>query len=115
MRIALDAMGGDFAPQTCIEGASLAISEFSEDDHLVLVGQREVIENHLSQQGISAPNIEIVHAEEVIGMHEHPTKAFSQKRIPALELASIYCKQRKWMLSVVRAILEQCQLEPCFR
>nr|WKN39417.1 phosphate acyltransferase PlsX [Tunicatimonas sp. TK19036] len=80
MRIALDAMGGDFAPQTCIEGASLAIHEFSEEDHLVLVGQQEVIEKHLSQNNISSPNIEIVHAEEIIGMHEHPTKAFSQKK-----------------------------------
>lgn len=95
MRIALDAMGGDFAPKTCVEGASLAIHEFTEDDRLVLVGQQEIIEEHLSQLGISSPLIEIVHADEVIGMHEHPTKAFSQKKTSSIAVGFQLMQEEK--------------------
>ena len=79
MRVALDAMGGDFAPETTIAGARLAIEELSDDDALVLVGNQALVEEQLSRHGVSSSRIEIVHADEVIGMDEHPTKAFSQK------------------------------------
>ncbi|MEQ9438138.1 MAG: phosphate acyltransferase PlsX [Cyclobacteriaceae bacterium] len=95
MRIALDAMGGDFAPQTCIEGASLATHEFSEDDRLVLVGQQEIIEKYLSQYQVSSPIIEIVHAEEIIGMHEHPTRAFNQKKNSSIGVGFHLLKEEK--------------------
>ncbi len=79
MRVALDAMGGDFAPETTVAGALLAVEELSDDDRLVLVGDRSVIERQLERSGTSHPRIEIVHSNEVIAMDEHPTKAFSQK------------------------------------
>ena len=79
MRVALDAMGGDFAPDITVAGAGLAVKEFSDDDQLVLVGDQAAIEEQLGRDGISSSRIEVVHADEVIGMHEHPTKAFSQK------------------------------------
>ena len=79
MRVALDAMGGDFAPDATVTGAVLALQELSEDDQLVLVGNRTAIEERLSDHGESLSRIEVVHADEVISMDEHPTKAVSQK------------------------------------
>lgn len=80
MKIALDAMGGDFAPDANIEGVKLLLDELPADHQLVLIGQQNVIEEQLSKQGVDSPAVEIVHAEEVIGMDEHPTKAFTQKQ-----------------------------------
>lgn len=79
MRIALDAMGGDFAPQAVIEGALLAAEEFASDVQIVLIGQEKVINDLLHTPTFTSGSIEVVHAEEVIGMDEHPTKALSQK------------------------------------
>src|SRR5512147_722111 len=79
MKIALDAMGGDFAPEAAVEGAILAAKTLPETTQLVLVGQQPVIQAILDKHGFSSPAIEIVHASEVIEMGEHPTKALSQK------------------------------------
>lgn len=79
MRVALDAMGGDFAPEATVAGAALAAQELSDEDHLVLVGDRDTVEAQLARHAAPAARIEVVHADEVIGMNEHPTKAFSQK------------------------------------
>ena len=95
MRIALDAMGGDFAPKNCIEGALLAAHEFSEDDRLILVGQEEQIKSRLAQYDFPLSIVEIVHAEEVIGMHEHPTKAFNQKQHSSISIGFHLLKEEK--------------------
>ncbi len=79
MRVALDAMGGDFAPKATVAGVQLAIEAISDDDQLVLVGDRATIEAQLTRGGISPSQVEVVHADDVISMNEHPTKAFSQK------------------------------------
>ncbi|MDF9800311.1 glycerol-3-phosphate acyltransferase PlsX [Catalinimonas alkaloidigena] len=80
MKIALDAMGGDFAPDANIEGVKLILEELPANHQLVLIGKKKVIEEQLSKQSINSSAVEIVHAEEVIGMDEHPTKAFTQKQ-----------------------------------
>lgn len=79
MKIALDAMGGDFAPQAVIEGALLASEVLPADVQLVLIGRSDVIQELLHTPTIASNNIEIVHADEVIEMGEHPTKALAQK------------------------------------
>lgn len=79
MKIALDAMGGDFAPDSAIIGAGLAAKELPKDTTLVLVGDQEIIKSKLNELGIDNSNIEVVHASDIIGMGEHPTKALSQK------------------------------------
>ncbi len=79
MRIALDAMGGDFAPQSTIEGVKLVIDDLTEDDKIVLVGDQKIISELLDEHEVDRAFVEIIHAGEVIGMDEHPTKAFSQK------------------------------------
>lgn len=80
MKIGLDVMGGDFAPQEAI-AAALAVSETTDlsDVQLCLVGNEGAIHEHLNGRPLPS-SYQIVHAEEVIGMAEHPTRAISQKR-----------------------------------
>jgi glycerol-3-phosphate acyltransferase PlsX len=79
MKIALDAMGGDFAPEAAVEGAILAVPMLAPQVRLVLVGKKPVIQAILEKRHFNSPAIEIYHAEEVVEMGEHPTKALSQK------------------------------------
>ena len=78
-KIAIDAMGGDFAPKAIVEGAVLAASLLPDDYQIVLIGKQEALLDSL--QGLDYPkgSIEMVFASDVIEMHEHPTRAFSQK------------------------------------
>lgn len=69
-------MGGDFAPKAIVEGVLLAAANLPPTVTLVLIGRQSVIEDLLGQR---PANIEIVDAEDVIEMGEHPTKALSQK------------------------------------
>ncbi|HYG37087.1 MAG TPA: phosphate acyltransferase PlsX [Cytophagales bacterium] len=79
MKIALDAMGGDFAPDAVIEGVALALKEISDSTIIVLTGKTELIKEKLNQFNIPQSAVEIVEAPEVIEMGEHPTKALTQK------------------------------------
>lgn len=79
MKIALDAMGGDFAPDCTVKGAELAIQEIPKKFSIILVGKEEAIAKKLEENNITSDRIEIFNADEVIEMGEHPTKALSQK------------------------------------
>ena len=79
MKIAVDAMGGDLAPQAIVEGVMQATSELPSDARIVLIGQEDAILDIFRQNNFSSSAIDIVHAEDVIEMGEHPTKALSQK------------------------------------
>lgn len=79
MRIGLDVMGGDFAPQSTIQGAVLANQELANDDRIVLIGDKDTILSTLDQEGVSASDFDIEHASEVISMGEHPLQAFKKK------------------------------------
>ena len=80
MRIALDAMGGDHAPGPIVAGAVDAVRDVP-DLSVVLVGDRAQIEAELGAAG-DAPRdrLPIVHASEVVGMHEKPVEALRKKR-----------------------------------
>ncbi len=81
MRIALDAMGGDFAPQATVEGAYLYQKETKIRNELVLVGNKDLIQTHCEKLGdCEAYRISFVHAEENIGMNESPTEALKLKK-----------------------------------
>lgn len=78
MIIAVDAMGGDYAPKAVVEGAILAAKEIDSSAKILLIGKQDLINDQLN--GMDVPSsIEVIHAEDVIGMHEHPAKAFAQK------------------------------------
>jgi glycerol-3-phosphate acyltransferase PlsX len=86
MKIGLDVMGGDFAPSEAIKGAlEVAAASDLTDVQLTLIGDKETIETHLNGSTIPA-SFRIVHAEEVIGMAEHPTRAVSQKRQSSISI-----------------------------
>ncbi|GAB3987836.1 phosphate acyltransferase PlsX [Spirosoma daeguense] len=80
MKIAVDAMGGDFAPDAIVEGVAMAAAELPEQVTIVLIGKESVVQELLHTYGVdTASNIELVNADDVIDMSEHPTKALSQK------------------------------------
>ncbi len=80
MRIGLDVMGGDYAPDAIMEGAVDALQYLSDDDKLVLLGDEGAIYDKLSEIGIEPSLFELVHTSQVIEMADHPAKAFSQKK-----------------------------------
>lgn len=79
MKIGLDIMGGDYAPQATVQGAIAAVNELSADDQIVLIGDENAAAEIIKEAGLSANRFEIVHTPDVIGMGEHPTKAIMQK------------------------------------
>jgi phosphate acyltransferase len=80
MRIGLDVMGGDYAPDAIIEGAVDSLQHLTADDKIVLIGDEGAIYRKLQQMQIEPSLFEIVHTTQVIEMADHPAKAFSQKK-----------------------------------
>jgi phosphate acyltransferase len=79
MKIGIDVLGGDFAPEANLAGALLARKELPQDAQIVLIGDRDQILSGLAAHGGDADDFEIVHAPDVITMHDHPTRALPQK------------------------------------
>lgn len=79
MKIGIDILGGDFAPDANVSGAVLAKRDLPNDVKLVLIGDRDQISGGLSALGENQDDYEIVHAPDVITMHDHPTRAIPQK------------------------------------
>lgn len=79
MKIAVDVMGGDHAPLSVIEGAILAAEELPEGTKIVLIGKQDKMLSLLRSREYNANAIEMVNADDVIEMSEHPTRAFAQK------------------------------------
>ncbi|MER3465091.1 MAG: phosphate acyltransferase PlsX [Chitinophagaceae bacterium] len=78
MKIGIDMMGGDFAPLEALKGIQQYISAGSA--HVVMVGDEEKIKALLPDHSLPQDSYTIVHAPEMIGMHEHPTKALKEKQ-----------------------------------
>jgi glycerol-3-phosphate acyltransferase PlsX len=79
MRIGIDAMGGDFAPQAIVEGVMSACSLIPEDVTIVLFGDKNAIDSIFSNANFSSDKIEVIPTTQVISMSDHPAKAFSSK------------------------------------
>jgi phosphate acyltransferase len=79
MKIGVDIMGGDYAPQKTVQGAILALNEISNNTKLVLFGNEIEIIAELNANNIDAEKFEIINCSEIINMGEHPTKAFRAK------------------------------------
>lgn len=79
MRLAVDVMGGDHAPDAILKGCIAALPLLAPEDELVLVGPREVIEDVLRERGISDPRLVIEHTTQIIEMDESPAKAVRSK------------------------------------
>jgi glycerol-3-phosphate acyltransferase PlsX len=86
MKIALDAMGGDHAPQVVIEGAIMAAQAWPEIE-ILLVGKQDVVESELKKHKTEGLKLSIVHASEVVEMNEH-TMAVKEKKDASMNVAA---------------------------
>ncbi|MEY3479969.1 MAG: Phosphate acyltransferase [Verrucomicrobiota bacterium] len=87
MRVALDAMGGDHAPQSCVAGAVLAIREFPKLQKLFLVGDNDRIRAELDKHSCHDPRVEIVHASQVVEMSETAVEGVRRKKDSSISRA----------------------------
>lgn len=80
IRIAVDAMGGDFAPDNEISGAILALKYLKgKNIEIVFLGDRESIENYLKKVDFQDKRISIVATDDVVTMHDDPVAAIKSK------------------------------------
>lgn len=94
MRVALDAMGGDFAPLETVNGAIEAVKEISCE--VVLVGDKDKIEEVLHKyNGWESLPITVHHASQVIEMHDHPGAAVRRKKDASVVVATQLVKEGK--------------------
>jgi len=77
-RIVIDAMGGDHAPRSIIDGAASAHREFGSD--IILVGKADIIKNELLKLGAAHLPLSVVHASEVIHMEDNPLDVVRKKK-----------------------------------
>lgn len=81
MKIGIDLMGGDYAPREAIKGIQEFLAEEkSKAIQAVLIGDEEKIKPLLSEYALPPDSYTLVHAPQVIDMHEHPTKALKEKQ-----------------------------------
>jgi glycerol-3-phosphate acyltransferase PlsX len=95
VKIGLDIMGGDFAPNNELEAAILASKELSSATKIVLFGDSDAAKKYLKQKNTDANTFEYVHTTDVIQMGEHPTKALSHKPNSSIALGYKYLKENK--------------------
>jgi glycerol-3-phosphate acyltransferase PlsX len=77
MNIGVDMMGGDFAPLEAVKGVQQYLTHSS--NNIFCIGDETQLKTLFQEHGVSSPFLHLVHASEVIGYHEHPTKALKEK------------------------------------
>ncbi len=90
MNIGLDMMGGDYAPLEAVKGLSLFLSDLPIPAVLYLFGDTALVTPLLEACNIPANSFQLVHASQVIEMHEHPTKALKEKSRSSIALGFEY-------------------------
>jgi len=86
MKIAIDAMGGDYAPEEIVKGAVIGAREYGAE--IIFVGPEDRIQKELAKHDCSGVNIEIVHTSEYLVEGEHPAYALRQKRQASILVAT---------------------------
>ncbi|MFO7656198.1 MAG: phosphate--acyl-ACP acyltransferase [Bacteroidales bacterium] len=79
IKIGVDILGGDYAPESTVKGAIRVAREVPEEIKLVLIGDKEKIETICRSQSFDPSVFEIVHTTDTIEMTDYPAKAFTQK------------------------------------
>lgn len=88
MKLALDAMGGDNAPQINVDGARLVLQQLDSLEKLYMVGDEAALRAACDSAGIGRhPKIEIVHAPEVVTMEESGLAAVRQKKNSSMSVS----------------------------
>jgi len=94
MKIAVDAMGGDYAPQTVVEGAVQAAREYGVG--IILVGIQETVEAELRKHPVAATlPIEVRNATQVVDMLDSPATVFRRKKDSSIRVANDLVKKRE--------------------
>jgi len=95
MRIALDAMGGDFGPPNLVAGAVMALREYSHINKLYLVGDSRQIEAELKKHGCNDGRIEIFQSTQVVDMSDRAVEAVRRKKDSSISRAVDLVKHDK--------------------
>ena len=97
MKLALDAMGGDYAPQEIVLGGLDALNQHDFLEKIYLVGKRDAIEAVLKEaekdRKVDYSKLEIVEASEVIEMDDHPATAYRRKKDASITVATRLVKE----------------------
>jgi glycerol-3-phosphate acyltransferase PlsX len=72
-------MGGDYAPLEAVKGVQLYLSGHNIPARLLLIGDKAQVEKLLAEHKVPAEQVEVIHTDQVIDMHESPTKALKEK------------------------------------
>lgn len=86
MNIGIDIMGGDFAPEEAVKGIGLYLSETDSTANLFAIGDEQKVLPLLASNNIPAGRVSVIHAEDTIGMHEHPTRALKEKQKSSISI-----------------------------
>lgn len=91
MKLYVDVMGGDHGPSVIIKGCIEAIKEY--DVSLILVGNKDIIEEVLLEENFDNPRISILNATETISFNEEPVKAIRRKKDSSIVVALRHMKE----------------------
>lgn len=80
MNIALDMMGGDYAPLEAVKGLKLYLQDNPAPATILCIGDETQVKPLLEEHELAESSITVIHAPEVIGYHEHPTRALKEKQ-----------------------------------
>ncbi|PWG78447.1 phosphate acyltransferase PlsX [Pararcticibacter amylolyticus] len=95
MKIGLDIMGGDFAPNATVLGAIAAFKALDSHQKLVLIGDKDQALPIMKEQNFNPDHFEFVHTTQTISMGEHPTKAITQKPDSSISVGFKLLKEKK--------------------
>ena len=94
VKVAVDAMGGDYAPAEMVKGAIDAVT-LRQDIRVYLIGRQDVIKEELAKHSYQGPQIEVVHAPEVIETAEPPVMAIRKKKQSSIVVGMNMVKEKK--------------------
>ncbi len=94
IKVAVDGMGGDYAPQLVVEGAVQAANSF-DDLEIIITGREDAIKRELYRHKVTGGKISIRHASEVVEMSDSPVQAIKKKKDSSLSVAIQLLKQRE--------------------
>lgn len=93
IRIAVDGMGGDYAPQAIVEGACQAANDF--DYEIVLVGREQALKRELNRHKVLGGKITLHHASEVVEMEDSPVAAIKSKKDSSIAVCFDLLKRKE--------------------
>ena len=92
--LAVDAMGGDYGPSVTIPASINALSKYDQL-HIILVGDKELIQTELQKNKYTNTRLSIQHASEVVEMDESPQSALKNKKDSSMRVAINLIKEEK--------------------